>query len=121
MEGKPKNVFHFEVLPEVMKDTAFLDRIHGFIPGWELSRIKQSSIHLSNEFGLISDYFGEVLHRLRSIDYRGYLANKIKFLDEVELRDEKAILKIASGLIKLIFPNLNMSKEELKMIIDIAV
>lgn len=119
--GKPRDELIFEVLPEPMKDTAFLDRMHGLIPGWELSRIQRSEVHLSQDFGLVGDYFSEILHRLRSLDFQTFVSRKIEFSEEVELRDEKAIIRVSSGLLKLIYPNLSITDHDLREIVDIAV
>jgi len=119
--GKPRDKLIFEVLPEPMRDTAFLDRMHGLIPGWELSRIQRSEIHLSQDFGLVGDYFSEILHRLRFLDFQTFVSTKLNFSEEVELRDEKAITKVTSGLLKLIHPNLSMTNQEFREIADIAV
>jgi ATP-dependent Lon protease len=120
-KSQPRDKLLFDVLPEPMKDTAFLDRMHGFIPGWQLSRIQKSDIHLSQDIGLVGDYFCEILHRLRSLDFQTIIASKINFSSDVELRDEKAILKIASGMLKLLHPHLMYSDFELKEVIDLAV
>jgi len=119
--GKPRDKLIFDVLPEPMKDTAFLDRMHGLIPGWELPRIQRSDIHLSQDFGLVGDYFSEILHRLRSLDFQTYISGRLDFSEEVELRDEKAIIRVSSGLLKLICPNLSITNRDLKELIDIAV
>jgi len=119
--GKPRDKLIFDVLPEPMKDTAFLDRMHGLITGWELPRIQRSEVHLSQDFGLVGDYFSEILHRLRSLDFQTYISNKLDFSEEVELRDEKAIIRISSGLLKLIHPNLDVSEQDLREIVDLAV
>ncbi len=55
------------VLPNYMKDSAFIDRIHGFIPGWELPKIFQTDVHLSKGYGFITDYFCEILHNCRLV------------------------------------------------------
>jgi len=119
--GRPRDKILFEVLPVTMRDTAFLDRMHGFIPGWELPRIQKSDLHLSQDFGLVGDYFCEILHRFRALDFQTILSSRVDFSPEVELRDEKAILKTASGLIKLVYPTLMFSESELKEILDTAV
>jgi ATP-dependent Lon protease len=120
-QGRPRDKILFEVLPEPMRDTAFLDRMHGFVPGWDLPRIQKSDVHLSQDFGLVGDYFCEILHRFRSLDFQTILSSRLDFSPEVELRDEKAILKTASGLIKLVYPTFMFSESELKEILDIAV
>ena len=119
--GKPRDEMIFEVLPETMKDTAFLDRMHGLIPGWELRRIQRSEAHLSQDFGLVGDYFSEILHRFRQLNFRTFFSEKIDFSEEVELRDEKAIIRISSGFLKLIHPTLNVTHNDLREIVDLAV
>jgi ATP-dependent Lon protease len=57
-------------LPDFMRgDSAFLDRIHGVLPGWEIAKIKKSEMHLSRNYGFSVDFFSEILHELRKIDF----------------------------------------------------
>ncbi len=109
------------VLPESMRnDTAFIDRIHGIIPGWEIPKIKKSEIHLSRNYGFSVDYFSEILHELRKLDFTPLLRSQVE-LNRVTIRDEIGVYRIASGLAKILFPNKQFSREELKIIFDIAV
>ncbi|MFH8107948.1 MAG: BREX system Lon protease-like protein BrxL [Candidatus Aenigmatarchaeota archaeon] len=108
-------------LPEFMRnDTAFIDRIHGVIPGWEIPKIKKSAIHLSKNYGFSVDYFSEVLHELRKIDFAPLLRSIVE-LNNVTIRDEIGIYRIASGLAKILFPNKQLNKEELRIVMDFAV
>lgn len=109
------------VLPENMRDSAFIDRIHGIIPGWELPKISKSGIHLSKGIGIASDFFCEILHNLRKEAYGYKISESLELGDEFTIRDEKAVKKILSGLIKLLIPHGSMNKEELKIISDIAI
>ncbi|RSN72766.1 BREX system Lon protease-like protein BrxL [Candidatus Methanodesulfokora washburnensis] len=124
VEGfKPAEDFA-EILPTMMLDSAFIDRIHGIIPGWELPKIEQADIHLSNGYGFISDYFCEVLHRLRRESFSPILSERVKLYAEggkVTIRDQKAIMRIASGMMKLLFPHGSYSDDELRMIMDLSV
>jgi len=102
------------VMPDCMTDSAFVDRIHGMIPGWEMPKIKQSDVHLCNGYGLITDYFCEVMHELRKESFNYNVSKRISLSaegDEVNIRDQKAIQRISSGLMKLLSPhNSNDSK-----------
>jgi len=109
------------VLPEYMRnDTAFIDRIHGIVPGWELPKIKKSEIHLSKNYGFSVSYFSEILHELRKLDFSPIIRSMVE-LDNVTIRDEKGIYTTASGLAKILFPDKNFSREELKLVMDFAV
>jgi len=120
IDGLPIVNPYFNSLPEFLQDSALLDRLHGFIPGWELKRIKQSDEHLSNSYGFVSDYFAEILHQFREYDYSSYIINKVKLLD-FDIRDEKSIKKIGSGLIKILFPHGRINNEELVICLNLAI
>lgn len=108
-------------LPEFMRnDIAFLDRIHGVIPGWEIPKIKKSEIHLSNNYGFSVDYFSEILHELRKVDF-GPLIRSMVELNNVTIRDEIGIYRLASGLTKILFPDEKFGKEELKMVTEFVI
>ena len=108
-------------LPEFMRnDTAFLDRIHGVIPGWEIPKIKKSEIHLSKNYGFSVDYFSEILHELRKIDFSPIIRSMVE-LNNVTIRDEIGVYRLASGLIKILFPNKQFEKEDLKMVLEFAI
>jgi len=109
------------VLPDCMRnDTAFIDRIHGIIPGWEIPKIKKSEVHLSKNYGFSVDYFSEILHELRKLDFTPLIRSMIE-LNKVTIRDEIGIYRTASGLAKILFPNKEFSKDELALVIDFAV
>lgn len=92
----------FEPLPDELQDTAFLDRIHGYLPGWELPKISRGA--LSSSVGLVSNFFGEYLLRLRDLDVGLELSQKA-FGPEVTQRDFVAIERLGSGLLKLLYPD----------------
>jgi ATP-dependent Lon protease len=108
------------VLPETMRDSAFIDRIHGQIPGWELPKISQSKYHLSKGYGIASDYFAEAIHFMRKESLAGLVSQHVELSDNFKIRDEKSVKRIASGLLKLLFPNKTFDKKELEMIVNIA-
>ena len=109
------------VLPDCMRnDTAFIDRIHGIIPGWKIPKIKKSEVHLSKNYGFSVDYFSEILHELRKLDFTPLIRSMVE-LNKVTIRDEIGIYRIASGLAKILFPNKEFNKRELALIMDFAV
>jgi ATP-dependent Lon protease len=109
------------VLPEPMRDSAFIDRIHGLIPGWQLPKISQSKYHLSKGYGIASDYFAEALHLLRKESLSLSISKHLEFSENFKIRDEKSVKKITSGLVKILFPDESFNKNELKRIVELAV
>ena len=114
----------FQLLPEEMQHKAFFDRLSGFIPGWQLTVIKGAEKHLSTYYGFAADYFCEVLHALREQrDYQYVIDQSVK-LQKVTIRDEKSVKKLASGLLKLLFPKADESaftSEEIRFCIEAAI
>jgi ATP-dependent Lon protease len=108
------------VLPEPMRDPAFIDRVHGVIPGWELPKIKISKVHLAKGYGIASDYFSEALHSMRKVSLASEVGNYVEFSSEFKIRDEKALKRIMSGLIKLLFPDEQFDNSELRLVADLA-
>jgi ATP-dependent Lon protease len=108
------------VLPQYMRDSAFIDRIHGLIPGWELPKISQSKYHLSKGYGIASDYFAEALHFMRKESLAGLISQHVELSENFKIRDEKSVKKVASGLLKLLFPGEVFGREELKRVLEIA-
>jgi ATP-dependent Lon protease len=109
-----------KLFPKEMQHKAFFDRIHSFIPGEILPRIGKSADFVAQGEGLTSDYFSEVLHRMRGISFGGLVRARTK-MQKGGVRDEKAISKIVSGLIKILYPHGELTKEELQPLIDHAV
>jgi len=108
-------------LPDFMRnDSAFIDRIHGVIPAWEIPKIRKSEVHLSRNYGFSVDFFSEILHELRKLDFTPLLREKVK-LQNITIRDEIGIYRLAAGLTKILFPNKQFNKDDLIKIIDIAV
>jgi ATP-dependent Lon protease len=112
------------VMPDCMNDSAFVDRIHGMIPGWEMPKIKQSEVHLCNGYGLITDYFCEVMHELRKENFSYNVSKRICLSaenDEVNIRDQKAVQRVASGIMKLLSPHNSNDRKALEIAAKIAV
>jgi ATP-dependent Lon protease len=100
----------FRELPQILQETAFIDRIHGIIQGWELPRIETST--LSNGMGFKADFIGEIFHALRSrVEFDKFVEERSNLIGTKDLRDKKAIMKMASGFLKLLFPNLTTVTE----------
>jgi ATP-dependent Lon protease len=101
----------FYPMPQEM-DTAFYDRIHAYIPGWEFQ--KTSDAAYTSHFGLVTDYLAEVFRELRKRSYADYAERDFRFGTHLGGRDQKAVRKIISGLIKLLHPDGDVSKEEIE-------
>ena len=99
----------FYPMPKEM-DTAFYDRIHAYIPGWEFQ--KTSDAAYTDHFGVVTDYLAEVFRELRKQSYADYAERYFKFGSHLGGRDQKAVRKIVSGLIKLLHPHGEVSKAE---------
>ena len=109
----------FDALPKDYHDTAFLDRIHAYIPGWEVSKLRNELF--TNDFGFIVDYIAEVLKTLRKEDHSKFYQKYFTLSKTITTRDKTAIEKTFSGLVKIIYPDLKMSKEDVKTILDFAI
>jgi len=110
-----------DYLPEFMKDTALIDRIHGLLPGWKLSKISKSALHLARGYGLAADYLSEILHRLRLYSYEPIVDELFELDGNYTIRDEKAVRKILSGMLKVLYPHAEFDKRELQEIGELAV
>ena len=109
----------FESIPSSFIKSAFLDRIHLFNPGWEVSILKKSS--LSQDYGLITDYIAAVLHELRKVDYSQLISQYADFSKTLSQRDTEGINKTFSGFIKLLYPDGKFTDAEAYEIIDYAI
>jgi ATP-dependent Lon protease len=107
--------------PEMRNDTAFMDRIHAYIPGWDVPSIKRD-VHLTNHFGLVSDFLSECWSRIRSQSRSMSLHGRVQFGGAFRGRDVEAANKTISGLLKLIQPNPNVpvSDEDLEWAVRIG-
>jgi ATP-dependent Lon protease len=111
-EGNPRLSNLFFNLPQFLRETAFIDRIHGILPGWKLTRIEENAI--SNSIGFKADFFGEVLHNLRHLaGYEEYVKAHGQIMGTQDVRDRNAIIRLAAGYLKLLFPDLQLTHNEL--------
>lgn len=104
--------------PEMGTDTAFLDRIHCYLPGWEVPKFRPN--HFTNDYGFITDYLAEVLRELRKDQQTDALDRYFLLGNNLNQRDTIAVRKMVSGLIKLVYPDGNYSKEELEEILRLS-
>jgi len=101
----------FSVFPNFLRETAFIDRFSGLLPGWDLPRISKDTP--SKTIGLKGDIFGEILHSLRSdIRYRDYVKTNMELHNCDDMRDSKAVEAGVSGLLKILFPDQNPNEED---------
>jgi ATP-dependent Lon protease len=104
---------------EVNNDTAFLDRIHFYLPGWEM--IKFSPSNFTSNFGFSTDYFSECLKSFRKITYTDAIDEFFTLGSHLKQRDTKPVKKTVSGLIKLMHPDGNFTKEDLREYLELAI
>ncbi len=97
---------------EVNHDTAFLDRINLYLPGWEITKF--SPENFTDHFGFSTDYFSEILKSQRKMTYYEVLDKHFSLGHHLKQRDSKSVRKIVSGLIKLLHPDGNVSKEDVQ-------
>ena len=113
-----KNSHLFESIPTSFIKGAFLDRIHLYNPGWEIRMLKKESF--STGYGLITDYIAAVLHELRNKDLTSLLKDYAKFDPSLSERDHLAIRKTFSGMLKILYPDGNITNEEAFELVDFA-
>jgi len=114
----------FEPLPDYLQVIAFLDRLHGFLPGWSIPKLRPNSY--SKDYGFITDFFCEIMHELRRMDLLAGIRSRFKIVDTAKTaqgvsgRDQRAIMKTASALLKLLYPDGRLSDEELEETLMLA-
>ena len=113
-----KNTHLFESIPTSFIKGAFLDRIHLYNPGWEIKMLKKDSF--SKGYGLITDYIAAVLHDLRNYDWTDKLKEYALFDGSLSERDHLAIRKTFSGMLKLLYPDGNVTDDEAYELVDFA-
>lgn len=104
--------------PEMGTDTAFLDRMHCYIPGWEIPKFRPE--HFTDDYGFITDYLAEFIRELRKEQYGDSLDRYFKLGKNLNQRDTIAVRKMVGGLVKLIYPNGEYTKEEIEEILRFA-
>lgn len=104
--------------PEMGKDTAFLDRIHCYLPGWEVPKFRPQ--HFTNDYGFITDYLAEFIRELRKEQYGDALDKYFRLGKNLNQRDTIAVRKMVDGYLKLLYPDGEFSKEDLEQILIIS-
>ncbi|EOS24752.1 ATP-dependent Lon protease [Lachnospiraceae bacterium A4] len=104
--------------PEMGTDTAFLDRMHCYVPGWEIPKFRPD--HFTDEYGFITDYLAEFIRELRKEQYGDALDQYFRLGKNLNQRDTIAVRKMVGGLVKLIYPNGVYTKQELEEILQLA-
>lgn len=103
----------FREIPNFLQETAFIDRIHGLIAGWEMERVTKDTP--SRSLGFKGDFFSEMLHALRKEAlYAEYVSQQMRLVNCNDLRDRKAISRLATGFLKLLFPDMRPSSDEFR-------
>ncbi|MBR1707369.1 MAG: protease Lon-related BREX system protein BrxL [Clostridia bacterium] len=104
--------------PEMGTDTAFLDRIHCYLPGWEVPKFRPE--HFTDDYGFITDYLAEFIRELRKEQYGDALDHYFRLGKNLNQRDTIAVRRTVDGLLKLLYPDGEFSKEDLEEILQIA-
>lgn len=104
--------------PEMGTDTAFLDRIHCYLPGWEIPKFRPE--HFTDDYGFITDYLAEFIRELRKEQYGDALDKYFRLGSNLNQRDTIAVRKMVDGLLKLIYPDGEFTKEQLEEVLKLA-
>jgi ATP-dependent Lon protease len=110
----------FTPMPEIIReDMAFLDRIHFYIPGWEVPKMRIE--FFTSHYGFVVDYLAEALRELRRHNYTEMMDHHFSLGSHLNARDVKAVRKTVAGLIKLLYPHGEVNKDEMAEIVELAV
>jgi len=104
--------------PEMGTDTAFLDRMHCYVPGWEIPKFRPE--HFTNDYGFITDYLAEFIRELRKEQYGDAIEKYFRLGKNLNQRDTIAVRKMVGGLIKIVYPDGEFTKEQLEEIVQIS-
>jgi ATP-dependent Lon protease len=113
-----KHSHFFEPLPDKYIDSAFLDRIHAFNPGWEVAPIRHELF--SDGYGFVVDFIAEVLKQLRTADFTGAYKKHFEVTSEVSTRDQTGFEKTFSGLMKILYPDGSATPQEMEELLAFA-
>ena len=109
-DQKPLHDLVISELPRFMHETAFLDRFRGIIPGWKIPKFSEKCIATS--VGLKADFFSDTLTAMRhETTYDEWVKNRIEFVSKMHIRDQRAIIANAAGMLKILYPDLRVSRE----------
>ncbi len=109
----------FADLPDKYYDSAFLDRLHFYIPGWEVDIIRGEMF--SDGYGFVVDYLAEILRNLRNQDYSHFYREHFELLEDISTRDRTGVQKTFSGLMKILYPHGEATQEEIEQILRFAI
>lgn len=109
----------FDELPEAFHDSAYLDRLHFYVPGWEVDTIRSEMF--SAGYGFVVDYIAEVLRSMRNTDYSDRYQHYFTLGSDISTRDRDGIHKTFSGLMKLIYPDSNATPAEIEELLCFAI
>lgn len=109
----------FEPLPDVIRDDmAFIDRLHFYLPGWEIPKMRNE--HFTNHYGFVVDYLAEALRELRKHNFTETIDHHFSLGAQLNARDRKAVRRTVSGLMKILHPHGQISREDLEEILQLA-
>lgn len=109
----------FDALPKAYYDTAFLDRIHAYLPGWEVQKLRNDMF--TSDYGFIVDYLAEILKELRKEDRTNEYSKYFELSDTITTRDKTSIIKTFAGLAKIIYPHSEMTEDDVRELLDFAI
>lgn len=110
----------FMPMPDVIRDDmAFLDRIHFYIPGWELPKMRVE--YFTDHYGFVVDYLAEALRELRKHNFTETIDRHFSLGAHLNARDVKAVRKTVSGLVKIIYPHGEMDRDQLSELVELAI
>ncbi len=104
--------------PEMGTDTAFLDRMHCYLPGWEIPKFRPE--HFTNDYGFISDYLAEFIRELRKEQYGDAIGHYFRLGKNLNQRDTIAVRRMVDGYLKLVYPDGEFTKEELEEVLKLS-
>lgn len=108
----------FADLPKAMIDTAFLDRLHYYLPGWEVPKLDRALF--TDHYGFVSDYFAEALQELRKENYVMALDDEFALGAHLSARDERAVRKTVAGFLKILHPHGRWTRQDLREYLELA-
>jgi ATP-dependent Lon protease len=109
----------FDALPKDCLDSAFLDRMHAYLPGWEVQKLRNDMF--TSDYGFIVDYLAEIFKELRKEDRTNDYSKYFELSDSITTRDKTSIIKTFAGLAKVIYPDGEMTENDAKELIDFSI
>lgn len=109
----------FAPLPDAIRDDmAFIDRLHFYLPGWEIPKMHNE--HFTDHYGFVVDYLAEALKELRKLNFTEVIDHHFALGGHLNARDRKAVRRTVSGLMKILYPHGQVSRDELEELLDLA-